>query len=73
MSIPHECRLYKQTMSDHADGKSYALVVAHAIFTIQELLETIVWKVLHIVYRSQIVDRIHNHKHNCIINLRSIC
>ena len=39
MAIPHGCRLYKHV---GPDGIPYALVVAHDMFTLQELLEKIV-------------------------------
>ena len=38
MAIPHECRLYKHV---GPDGIPYALVVAHDMFNLQELLEKI--------------------------------
>ena len=38
MAIPHECRLYKHV---GPDGIPYALVVAHDMFNLQELLEMI--------------------------------
>ena len=38
MAIPHECRLYKHV---GPDGITYALVVAHDMFNLQELLEKI--------------------------------
>ena len=38
MAIPNECRLYKHV---GPDGIPYALVVAHDMFNLQELLEKI--------------------------------
>ena len=38
MAIPHECRFYKHVGSD---GILYAMVVAHDMFNLQELLEKI--------------------------------
>ena len=38
MAIPHECRLYKYV---GPNGIPYALVVAHDMFNLQELLEKI--------------------------------
>ena len=52
MAMPHEYRLYNHVRTD---GIPYALVVAHDMFTLPELLETIVGKVLH---RLQIVDAV---------------
>ncbi len=52
MAIPQECRLYNHVRPDDIP---HALVVGHYMFTLQELLETIVGKVLH---RLQIVDAV---------------
>ena len=52
MTIPHEYRLYTHV---GPDGIPYDLVVAHNMFTLQELLEKIVEKVLRI---SQIVQTV---------------
>ena len=38
MAIPHECRLYKHV---GPDGIPYALVVAHDMFNLREVLEKI--------------------------------
>ena len=52
MAISHERRLYKHV---GPDGIPYASVVAHDMFTLQELLEKIVGKVLH---TPQIVETV---------------
>ena len=64
MAIPHKCRLYRHVRSD---GIPYASVMAHDMFTLQELWEKIVGKVLHGWYRPY-----KNHKHNRIINQNSM-
>ena len=64
MAIPHKCRLYRHVIPD---GIPYASVMAHDMFTLQELWEKIVGKVLHGWYRPYI-----NHKHNRILNQNSI-
>ena len=52
MAIRHERRLYNHV---RPDSIPCALVVAHDMFTVHEVLETIVGKVLH---RLQIVDTV---------------
>ena len=64
MAIPHKCRLYRHV---RPDGIPYASVMAHDMFTLQELWEKIVGNVLHGWYRPYI-----NHKHNRIINQNSL-
>ncbi len=55
MTIPPECRLYNHA---RPDGIPCALVVANDMFTLQELLETIVEKVLDILHIIETVPKL---------------